>query len=130
VAATRFVPDAPARSDGGSGGRAHHSAGHEADGPADDRPGDGAEPAVDRSFHRAGGERAAKSAEGEGKNKLSHWNSLRVFSSEVDAGSREENTIKQGIREFFRFNLNRKNSESNLPDPRLKAGRNCGWAGG
>jgi hypothetical protein len=36
--------------------------------------------------------------------------SFKVFSSEVDAGSREENTIKQGILEPFRFNRNWKDA--------------------
>ncbi|QGM47106.1 amidase family protein [Methylocystis heyeri] len=35
---------------------------------------------------------------------------FRVFSSEVDTGSREENTIKQGDLDSFRFNPNRKES--------------------
>jgi SAM-dependent methyltransferase len=36
----------------------------------------------------------------------------KVFSSEADTGSREENTIKQGVTESFRFNLNRKDSKA------------------
>jgi hypothetical protein len=37
----------------------------------------------------------------------------RVFSSEADAGSREENTIKQKDRVSSRFNPNRKDSRDN-----------------
>jgi hypothetical protein len=40
-----------------------------------------------------------------------------VFSSEVDANSREENTIKQGILENFRFNQNRKFSKNRCAHP-------------
>jgi hypothetical protein len=35
----------------------------------------------------------------------------RAFSSEVDIGSREENPIKQGVREFPRFGETGKFSE-------------------
>jgi len=54
----------------------------------------------------------------------------RAFSSEVDAGSREENATKQRVIECDRFNLKRSHSSSSLPGgrPRSTARPGTPWS--